>query len=150
MTCRPDKSKCSTCEITLTIENTYKNKRGFNGLDSKCKACKQNYVSDYQKQNPDVHNAANRRYTQNHKDKRNMHTAERRKKLNKIKLTQGERMFVEEYYKIASELSAAGVPHHVDHIHPISKGGLHAPWNLQVLTAEDNLRKADKWHSEAA
>ncbi|MDP7367832.1 MAG: HNH endonuclease signature motif containing protein [Candidatus Pacebacteria bacterium] len=33
---------------------------------------------------------------------------------------------------------------HVDHIHPISKGGLHVHWNLQHLTKYDNLVKHNK------
>ncbi len=34
-----------------------------------------------------------------------------------------------------------GVSHHVDHIHPISKGGTHTLDNLQILTATENLKK---------
>jgi hypothetical protein len=33
---------------------------------------------------------------------------------------------------------------HVDHIHPLSKGGLNEPNNLQYLTQEDNNRKSAK------
>lgn len=38
-----------------------------------------------------------------------------------------------------------GVSYHVDHILPLSKGGVHAPWNLRVLLWLDNQSKKDKW-----
>jgi len=31
----------------------------------------------------------------------------------------------------------------VDHVIPVAKGGLHHPDNLQIITAEDNLKKSD-------
>lgn len=39
---------------------------------------------------------------------------------------------------------STGVMHHVDHIIPGSKGGLHHPDNLQILTASENCKKKDK------
>ena len=34
--------------------------------------------------------------------------------------------------------------YHVDHIHPISKGGLHVHYNLQYLPAIENIKKSNK------
>ena len=48
------------------------------------------------------------------------------------------------YKECARITEETGVPHHVDHIHPISKGGKHHPDNLQILTAVENIRKRDK------
>ena len=37
-----------------------------------------------------------------------------------------------------------GIPHEVDHIIPISKGGIHHPNNLQILTMKENRKKGNK------
>ena len=51
------------------------------------------------------------------------------------------RLIYEECYRITQE---TGIPHHVDHIIPLALGGLHHPSNLQILTAEANLKKGCK------
>jgi 5-methylcytosine-specific restriction endonuclease McrA len=48
------------------------------------------------------------------------------------------------YYTICSYLNEKAVYYHVDHIHPLSKGGLHEANNLQILDAELNLKKSNK------
>jgi 5-methylcytosine-specific restriction endonuclease McrA len=49
--------------------------------------------------------------------------------------------FYEEAVKLAEE---TGIPHEVDHIIPISKGGKHHENNLQILTATENRKKYNK------
>lgn len=60
-------------------------------------------------------------------------------------LTQEENERILTIYKECAKLTKeTGIPHHVDHIYPISKGGKHHPNNLQILTATENIRKSNK------
>lgn len=52
---------------------------------------------------------------------------------------------IQEFYDIAvARTTQTGVVHNVDHIHPLEGEnfqGLHVPWNLQVLTVQENVLK---------
>lgn len=60
-------------------------------------------------------------------------------------LSPEEKDHIEHIYFMASDCRAvSGEYYHVDHIEPISKGGLHHPDNLQVMHWQDNLRKGNR------
>jgi DNA-binding transcriptional MerR regulator len=60
-----------------------------------------------------------------------------------------ERARIGRLYAEADRLTEeTGIEHHVDHIQPLSKGGEHLLYNLQILTAQENLSKNDKFSVE--
>lgn len=62
-----------------------------------------------------------------------------------VKLSKEEKQEIKNIYEKCREISKnTGIKHHVDHIIPVSKGGLHHPNNLQILTAKENLEKGAK------
>ena len=62
----------------------------------------------------------------------------RRENLNKPKLSEVERMMVQNYY---DEAARRGL--HVDHRYPAKHGGMHHPSNLGLMQPKENLRKGD-------
>jgi len=111
---------------------------------------------EYYKRNVEKYAENGRRYCEVARPKKAAHAAKRRAAVRQrsIGLTDEHVKQIEWFYEEAHRLtSETGVTHHVDHIVPLQgkeMSGLHAPWNLQVIPAKENLSKFTKVNFIAA
>jgi 5-methylcytosine-specific restriction endonuclease McrA len=80
-------------------------------------------------------------------EKNNMRASKRRAAVRNqtTDLTQEQVKQILTIYEECTRISTeTGIPHEVDHIIPICKGGLHHPDNLQILTMKENRSKGGK------
>lgn len=148
---------CCTCKQNLDFSLFGKNKSRKDGLQPNCKSCKNAGNSKYHSNNRTREKEYRRTYWQTigkfELSKNAARTAHR--KAVKLQaspswLTEEHKTAIECKYSVAKMLSVYGnTKHAVDHIVPLQGKtvcGLHVPWNLQVITVEDNLKKGNKFH----
>ena len=89
-----------------------------------------------------------KKYREENKDKVRQlkKVSEAKRRANKLKasskLTFIQEQLIKQYYEHSTRLkNKLGIEFHVDHIVPLSIGGLHHPSNLQVVPARWNVRK---------
>lgn len=87
-------------------------------------------------------------YRQKNKAKLLSDTRCRQLRLRQGNLSQLFKKDLDEIYRTRDRVSTeTGVAHHADHMIPLNNPivcGLHVPWNMRVITAEENLRKGNK------
>ena len=101
--------------------------------------------------NPDRNQENHRMWWAGHPGKRQAYDAKRRATevhATPPWLTRAQFRQIEKFYIEARRLyELDGIPRHVDHIYPLQGKtccGLHVPWNLQILTKTENLKKRNK------
>jgi hypothetical protein len=106
---------------------------------------------EYRLKNIDRDRETSRAWSRNNRGKRNAVAAERRAMLlcaTPPWITESMREEIKNIYIKADIISKkTGIKHHVDHIMPLKSEklcGLHVPWNLQILTAEENIKKSNR------
>jgi hypothetical protein len=100
--------------------------------------------------NREQHNAYNREYFANNKDKRASYQAKRKATiLQRTPAWDPDAHLIIAKYQLAAMFTCeTGIPHHVDHIIPLqgkNVSGLHVFSNLRVIPGADNVKKSNKF-----
>jgi len=152
--------QCSRCDVLKSFEFFPKKKENKDGYHSHCKQCRSDYdKSRYSSEkrseayhlNLDTERQDRREYYSNNKEDYYFRKAKRRAELlNRTPewLTEHDLLHIKCIYSVCRMLNKEGTgPYEVDHIVPLQGehvSGLHVPWNLRVITQDENLRKSNK------
>lgn len=158
---------CSKCGEEKSLECFGKDKHKKSGLTSYCKPCMTEMSRNRRATNPQKARDVSKAYRDRNREKeRNRYTrynkvnpeiraalsAKRRANQRSATpdwLTEEHNNQIKQIYKHARECEIlTGDKYHVDHIVPLNGekvSGLHVPWNLQVLPADINIAKSNKY-----
>lgn len=134
------------------------------GYQSACKLCKKKWERNYyvnegnaekclkhREKTKEYQRTTQKEWRKRNQGVKNFHTAKYRalkKQATPKWLTKDQVESIRDLYRQARKLTEeTGIKHHVDHVCPLNgriSSGLHVPWNLQILTEEENLKKSNK------
>lgn len=154
--------QCTKCSMWLVRnEEFYKRSNSFDGRESWCKSCKNKQTKKNYSKNKDKHAKLTRQFYENHKLEISQKFRDRYKNDPTFRKQRLVQFYLREertkrctpkwvkpsdltpfYEEARRKTNETGIPHHVDHIIPITHDkicGLNCPSNLRVITAEENL-----------
>lgn len=151
---------CTKCEKVKSIKEFSWLNKAKGRKRAGCKACANEYNKQYREINYEQELARCRRYKKDNLKKVRKQNRQRSKEYKKnnpdiVNAINAKRRaqklqatpvcvnkgLIDFYYKIAATMAE----YEVDHIKPLSKGGLHHQNNLQILLTQLNLEKYNKW-----
>ena len=125
----------------MTAENLAKLNAWKEANPERVKEATYNRLKQWRKNNPEKLKEQRQRV----KTKQNGYQQKRRALVKNQLHDNADLNLIQEFYKIAElKTKETGIPYEVDHIIPISKGGLHHQNNLQVITRTENRSKGNK------
>lgn len=147
------KSWCKDCENAANKLRYQKNKEHIRTQQReyyKTIAAKHNKASRvWYKNNKARHNKVTSLYAKNNRPRMNALKAKRRACELSATPSWADLEAIKKIYVESKKISdESGIVHHVDHIVPlqgVNICGLHVDYNLQILTATENLRKGNKY-----
>lgn len=157
--------KCNTCQTNKAVIEFHKDRTHTDGLRSLCKDCVKHYqktkygkakkatsdAKSYKKNKNKRVKKAKQYQQQNLEVYRNINARRRALKLQAVPkwLTSSQKQEIKQFYTDAAYLTQyTQTEIQVDHIIPLNSKivcGLHVPWNLQLLTKEENCKKSNKF-----
>lgn len=154
---------CTKCHNEKPLDEFFKRRRSPSGHEAECKDCRKQrnakwfsqnrerhnqMMQDWYQRNKDKHLANSKEWYQDNKDRKLVSVSARKDRCIMATPEWADMEIIHYIYKEARRISdETGIKHEVDHIHPLKHKrlcGLNVHWNLQIITAEENRKKANK------
>ena len=144
--------KCNKCSITKPLHEFRKSSKQHLGVGTVCKVCRSVQDKKHYNFNKEKILAYKKQWRKKNLHKLAEYSSRHRSVMLNASVPWADKFYIHDLYancKEAEKLFASvgvNIKFHVDHIVPLKHNkvcGLHVEHNLQILTAEENLRKSN-------